>query len=623
MIRRRTILLGLPLSLLAFWLVVRMEQRDQTGLPTGLALYTHVVALLLALIGGNAALRRIAPRAAATRAELLCLFSMMSASSAFACWEMLGTLLPAIAYPAKWLGDGAPDRQELAAEALRRLPGPLLPRDPEAARQVFAGLRRGEAVAWAAWRGPYLAWGGLLLVTVAMAHAGSRLLFPRWKDHEKLAFPLVALPLAMTDPGGGLWRNRLFQAGFALTLGLDLLNGAAALYPWLPSVNTKAVWFNAEPTDPAWIAFGHLPVTFHPIVLGLVFFLPVDLLFSCWFFFLLQRAVKFGFGAFNLFEGGLYQFGGNQPGVNEQNAGAILALAAVAVRAAARSGRGEGAPPRGAVATVAVGALVWLAALRWFGVSWPIGALFLAGAGALAVLTARLRAEMGMPTHNLQFLSPDLVIGVGLGPGLLGRDTLAGLTAVHPLLRSQQGSLLPHLMEARHLAGPGGERRFVVAVGLASVLAVVAGPPILLGTLAGFGLENTPGGFHAFMTDGWDQWRKWLSQGGAPDLRAMGYLALGAAATFGLLALRHAWPGSPLHPLGYALSGSWGLMVVVTPMLIAWAVKSLLLRYGGLEAYRRAIPLAHGLILGEFVAGTFWSVVAVLLGQPTYRIWLF
>jgi hypothetical protein len=97
-LRRRVIALGLPLSLLAFWLVVRMEQTDQTGLPTGLALYYHVVAILLALVGGNRLLGRLAPGVrAASPAELLCLFSMMAVASAFASWEMLGTVIPALA----------------------------------------------------------------------------------------------------------------------------------------------------------------------------------------------------------------------------------------------------------------------------------------------------------------------------------------------------------------------------------------------------------------------------------------------------------------------------------------------------------------------------------------------
>ena len=43
-----------------------------------------------------------------------------------------------------------------------------------------------------------------------MAHAGSRLLFPRWKDEEKLAFPIVALPLGrrkLTRTWGVLHRH--------------------------------------------------------------------------------------------------------------------------------------------------------------------------------------------------------------------------------------------------------------------------------------------------------------------------------------------------------------------------------------------------------------------------------
>lgn len=619
-IRRRVIALGLPLSLLAFWLVVRMEQKDLTGLPTGLALYYHVVAILLLLTVGNAGMRRAAPRSALTRAELLCLFSMMSAASVLACWEMLGTILPALAYPVRWANGAAPDRAALGQEILYRLPPPALPRDPEAARQLFSGRRPGEADLLLAWAGPFLFWGALLLLTLVMAHAAARLLYPRWKEEEKLGFPLVSLPLAVTDEDAGLWRNRLFWLGFSLTLAVDLLNGLAALYPGVPSINTKVVWLNTDPVDPAWIAFSHVPLTFHPIVLGLAFFLPVDLLFSCWFFFLLARTERYLVGAYNLYEGSLYQFGGNQPGINEQNAGAILVLALVAVRSALR---GAGPLPRREAAILAAGTALWALALRYLGVPWLLALLFLLGAAAMAVLVCRLRAEMGLPVHNLQFLSPELALGVLLGPSLLSREALTGLMALHPLLRSQQGNPMPHLLEARFLADRTGARRFTGAVLLAAIAAALVGPWIFLTTLNRFGLENTPGGFHAFMTDGWDQLHQWLSRPGPPDTRALAFCFVGALATLGLTALRHAWPGSPLHPLGFALCGSWGLMIVVTPLFLAWAIKAPLLRYGGLSAYRRAIPLAHGLVLGEFVAGTFWTILAVLLDQPTYRIWLF
>ena len=43
---------------------------------------------------------------------------------------------------------------------------------------------------------------------------------------------------------------------------------------------------------------------------------------------------------------------------------------------------------------------------------------------------------------------------------------------------------------------------------------------------------------------------------------------------------------------------------------------SLVMRWGGRSLYISARPVALGLILGEFVAAIFWTVVSSLAGAP-------
>jgi hypothetical protein len=54
--------------------------------------------------------------------------------------------------------------------------------------------------------------------------------------------------------------------------------------------------------------------------------------------------------------------------------------------------------------------------------------------------------------------------------------------------------------------------------------------------------------------------------------------------------------------------------------LIGWFAKLLILRYGGMKAYRTCFPFFIGLILGDYVAGSLWGLCGLLLGQPTYRV---
>lgn len=54
------------------------------------------------------------------------------------------------------------------------------------------------------------------------------------------------------------------------------------------------------------------------------------------------------------------------------------------------------------------------------------------------------------------------------------------------------------------------------------------------------------------------------------------------------------------------------------PILIAWGVKLLLLRYGRLKLYRNLLPFFLRLILGEFVVESLWTIIGIVMGIPRY-----
>jgi hypothetical protein len=48
-------------------------------------------------------------------------------------------------------------------------------------------------------------------------------------------------------------------------------------------------------------------------------------------------------------------------------------------------------------------------------------------------------------------------------------------------------------------------------------------------------------------------------------------------------------------------------------MAVAWVFKAAFLRYGGMRLYAAALLFFLGLILGDFVIGSAWSIVGTLL----------
>jgi hypothetical protein len=76
-----------------------------------------------------------------------------------------------------------------------------------------------------------------------------------------------------------------------------------------------------------------------------------------------------------------------------------------------------------------------------------------------------------------------------------------------------------------------------------------------------------------------------------------------------LAIMRSRFVGWPFHPAGYLVAGCFGLMRLWLPVFMAWAIKAIILRYGGLRGYRAALPFFIGLVLGEFALGFLRTVL--------------
>jgi len=53
-------------------------------------------------------------------------------------------------------------------------------------------------------------------------------------------------------------------------------------------------------------------------------------------------------------------------------------------------------------------------------------------------------------------------------------------------------------------------------------------------------------------------------------------------------------------------------------LLFSWLLKTITLKYGGIKKYRQSVPFFIGLILGEFVMGSLWSIIGIVAGMSTY-----
>jgi hypothetical protein len=96
----------------------------------------------------------------------------------------------------------------------------------------------------------------------------------------------------------------------------------------------------------------------------------------------------------------------------------------------------------------------------------------------------------------------------------------------------------------------------------------------------------------------------------------------GLAFVFFLKGMRNAFIWWPFHPAGYALAMSYAMDYFWFAFLVSWLIKLLLVRYGGMRIHTAAAPFFLGLILGDYVAGSFWAILGPSLNITTYKIFI-
>jgi hypothetical protein len=601
--------------------------------------FFSVIFWLALLAAGNALCKRIFPGGALRGGELLTLYVMLSVATAFAAYGFTHYLVSIIAHP---LWTAAANRWEIRYGA--HLPTWLVVQDADALKAYSrGGSTFFRAAHLHAWLPPLAAWI-MFIDALAVTLVSTSVLFShQWSRAERLTYPVVELPFHMvSERGGSFYRSRLLWLGVALSGGIELCNGINFLYPAWPAIPVKRIDLSPMFPDRPWSALSGVSglfASFYPFAIGLSFLMPLDLLFSTLGFFLLVK-LQYVLGAIT----GML----DQPGFpyhKHQQFGACVALCLLVLwgpRRHLRAVVGEAAPRRRrelpadrriypmALGGLALGSAFCLLFAMAAGMAAWIAVLFFAFYGVISLGIARIRAEVGFPIHYLFDVGPPHMLVSLIGTDNLGAGSVPVLGLFSFFNQQNTNHPLPHMLEGLKLADrsgtPGGS--VLKAILVAVLLSVPISLAMEIDTLYRLGAGT------AKLASGAGEPGNrvlvnliphWLN---TPAFRFGGGIFLGATAWgllltlfLGMMRARFFW--WPLHPLGYVIaSGESGVADIWTCMLISGLVKGVLLRYGGLPAYRRAMPFFLGLILGDCVVGSLWLLVGLVLGIPTYVFWL-
>ncbi len=589
---------------------------------------------LLAILMALPVLRR----SGLTRRELLVVYAVLlvgvpTVSHAVLAWMLVRVI--AFHY-------GAQVQPHWGTHFLHYVPHWWAPTSLEAVEGFFQGR---ASVPWGEWLVPLAAWSSFALGVFVASLCLMALLQRQWITHERLTFPLAQVPLEMVrDPhGNGRRAGQIplastFGIGVLIGFGLNFMSTLSTKVPALPSVSLFMYdiipWQRVGPAA----GLGGLTLVFWPWMIALAYLIPADLSFSLWAFTIIRLLLTVAAIA----AGATPQrpedwYGSSFPAPVFQGTGAVLALAlwvlwiarkhlarALRIALSRQSGRADADEPLSyrlaflglILATAYLVYFLWISGARvWVGLL-----LVLLTIGYFAVW-ARLRAANGMAFICFP-CDIDHMLGVQMGNSTFRPVETVAMITLRWVYRpgfSVSSEIFPgSALETFKIADSAGidARRLAKAIVLSFVFAWVTGVFIVLTGIyryGWFGLDCSTGGWLGPMSIGDGNLIVSRLNPSNPDLNAVLGVLAGAAVTIalGIVRLRFWW--WPLHPVGYLASNTWGAQWWFIPFFIGWVAKVLVTRYGGLRLYRRTIPLAVGLIVGDLFNGGLWAILAVIV----------
>ncbi len=634
----RAILIGLVLVAVVCFVVSYAELVLMSIQIGFLQMPPAVIGMFFFLLLLNKAMQRIRRAFGLSAGELMMIYCMMLAASMISSRGIMEKIIPLLVTPS-YFANVANRWQELFYPHMKNWMVPFDPQSPPPhfnAQRFFEGLRAGETIPWGAWIVPLAAWGVLVLLVIFAFLCLATILRRQWVDNEKLSFPLVQAPLELVrdEQGSSLFSSKLFWGGVGLPALIFAFNGLHNWYPNVPEILLSQN-INQYLVNPPWDSMYFCTAYLSFAAIGFFFLLPSDLLFAIWFFAIVALLQDVAAASFNMEPLAMPMYG-TPLFIAYQTAGAYVVLAGYLIymglphlkKVARAAIAGEKAddeqelmPYRvafwGLLASFALimgwcllaGMSLWVAVLE-FGVF-----LFI-----IALVMARSTAEAGMLMTETSFRPVDFYRMFApvhtLGPGNVMMLTFFDSA----FLRDQRGLLLTGFLDGLKISdGTNVRRRAFLPV---FAIAIVAA--LLIAGYLQIWLPYHKGGITLYTyvyqgnnLRGFQEYQQHMAGTTALTWQAPVFFAVGVVFTIFLSYMRAMFFWWPFHPLGYALCISWTTSVFWFPCLVAWVVKSLILRYGGMKLYLKARPWFLGMILGEFGMAVVWALIGAITGAPT------
>ena len=633
----RSILLGLVLSVVhTCWVIYEELTLLHVGSPTLFTLVQTVIGTLFILLVLNSVLKWARPQWVFSPPEIMVVFTMMTNSVIVCGSKFLHYLFPTVLWPFYAPGQAGGEG------TWAHIPGFFAPRDPEVVRRFFVGgqsfwyLFRPEILK--PWLLPMAFWAAFVFLLLWTMLCLSSLVRRQWIDEERITFPIIELPLTLARENniGSLFANRVLLLGFALSTVLLSVNYLSSMFPSIPGISLAENDIGARfITTSPWNSVNPLLTVWWPYAIGMCFLIPLDISFSCWFFFLFIRILVVAATALGMRDPGSAHVLTQFPYFGNISEGAWLGMFAVVLwnargllrqhwEALKKREKMPGDDTEaisyhtalwGAAAGFALLVAIGLAAGMRLHVALLAFALYFI---AIIVMT-RMYAQIALPLFAMAFFSFTSWTTTFTGTAGLSGSEATTLTTFYWFDRTYEQLPMGHHLESLVFADrlKQSKRTMFRVVLLSMSIGIVVGIVTLLQIYydRGAATARVSGDSVWLAGAAWSRFGQWTQSPKPIDPATLSRTAASAAIVLLLTYARTAWFGFPLHPIGYLFACSfaleWGMWNVI---MVTWLIKALIVRYGGLHLYRKSVPFFLGLALGDAVTHLVWGIGLSLAG---------
>ncbi len=621
------IFFSIALGLLEPFLLITQVYSLSSDFFTAGAYFFILIAILL-----SGAFSFIHRKFILSSAELLLIFIMLSAACVIPSWGVMGNLFPAIA-GLKYIDSQITGWGTLFLDKI----GPWIINTNHHAVTYFyeskPPLVPGQYISWIR---PFSFWLGFLLVFSFLSICIAVMLRKQWVENERLTFPLAIVPLEITRKDSpderlpSIFRNKLVWLGFIITFLLISLNGISF---FIPGFGIKFAHilpiFRRTDTIVLLVSF--------PII-AFAYFLPLNIAFSLVLFHLLAK-VQTGMSNLSGYSlpGGNEIFGGSSAATSFQGGGAMVFFFLYIIFLARKhlkeiflkaAGIRKDIDDSGEILSYKTAFWGWVISilflsgfLRYIGMPVLVIIVFIFFTHAVFVSLAKIIAQAGIGFARPQCPPPDLAAYL-LPPGLITPSGYSALGLQYVWSADIRTTVMASTLNGLKMNEKQQIKPHIVFWGIitAVVLAYITSSLTTLFIGYKYGALNSAA--------------RWFHGSGMPEaignfigtkirapmtpdiiLSRMSFAGIGGAVMLALIFMQQRFLWWPLHYIGFPIADSWVIRWAWFSIFIAWFIKILLLRYAGINFYKKSIPFFIGLLLGVIGAACIWVPINLFYGR--------